>query len=134
MACRRDQFAWCAPGLRRAEDLLHRLASGKLVDELVEVADLLHEWVLDFFYADAADHAGDELPRRVQRGSFGEEPLEVRALLQLRVEFALAVAGQPAQDRVNLLLRPALLLDLADVERVHARDARPVDPMPCHAG
>src|SRR3954469_11086949 len=91
-----------APGSRRAEDLLHRLASGKLVDELVEVADLLHERVLDLLYADAADHAGDELTRRIQRWSLGEERLEVRALLQLRAELARAVAGRPVQDLVNL--------------------------------
>ena len=48
-------------GSPRAEDLLHRLASGKLANELVEVADLLHERVRDLLYADAADHAGDEL-------------------------------------------------------------------------
>lgn len=105
----------CGAGSQRAEDLLHRLASGKLVNELVEVADLLHERVADLLYADAADHAGDELPRRIQRRSLGEEPLEVRALLQLRAELARAVPGQPAQDLVNLFLRPAFLLDLADV-------------------
>ena len=99
-------------GSRRAEDLLHRLASGKLVNELVEVADLLHERVPDLLYADAADHAGDELPRRIQRRSLGEEPLEVRALLQLRAELARAIAGQPAQDLVNLLLRPTFFSTL----------------------
>src|SRR5215207_9949559 len=57
----------CGAGSQRAEDLRHRLASGKLVNELVEVADLLHERVPDLLYADATDHAGDELPRRIQR-------------------------------------------------------------------
>ena len=59
----------CGAGSLRAEDLLHRLASGKLVNELVEVADLLHERVPDLLYADAADHAGDQLPRRIERGA-----------------------------------------------------------------
>ena len=32
---------------RSAEDLLHRLALGQFVDQLVQVADLLHERILD---------------------------------------------------------------------------------------
>ena len=36
-----------------AEDLLHRLAVGKLVNELVEEADLLHERIPDLLHADA---------------------------------------------------------------------------------
>ena len=67
-------------------------------------------------------------------GASAKNRLEVRALLQLRAEFAPAVSGQPAQDLVNLFLRPAFLLGLADVVGIDARDARPVDPMPCHAG
>ena len=31
----------------RPQDLVHRLSLGKLVDQLVEVADLLHQWVVE---------------------------------------------------------------------------------------
>ena len=41
----------------RPKDLLHRLALGELVDQLVEDADLAHRRVLDRLDADAADHA-----------------------------------------------------------------------------
>jgi len=39
------------------EDFVHRLAFGEFVDELVEVADVAHEGVVDVFDADAADDA-----------------------------------------------------------------------------
>ena len=37
-----------------ARDLFHRLALGQLVDELVQVADLLHERIFDILDAYAA--------------------------------------------------------------------------------
>src|SRR6476646_2203668 len=49
-----------------AEDLLHRPALGELVHELVEVADLLHQRVLDLLDAHSADHACDQPSVRVQ--------------------------------------------------------------------
>lgn len=55
----------CADGPRRLvrpcgldslpEYLLDGPALGKLVDELVQLADLLHQWILDVFHPDAAD-------------------------------------------------------------------------------
>src|SRR5437773_282770 len=40
-----------------AQNLLHGFALGKLVDELVQIADFPHGFVLDFFHPNAAHHA-----------------------------------------------------------------------------
>lgn len=42
-----------------AQHLRHRFALGELVDQLVEVADLLHEGVVHVLHADPAHHSGD---------------------------------------------------------------------------
>src|SRR3954471_22316547 len=62
----------------RPQDLVHRLAPSELVDELVEVADLLHQRVLDVLDADPADHTVDRGCLRVEV-RVGEEVLERRA-------------------------------------------------------
>lgn len=40
-------------------DLFDRLAVGQFVNDLVEVADYLHQRLFDLFCADAADYTGD---------------------------------------------------------------------------
>ena len=49
-----------------AQDLLHGLALGQLVHQLVEVADLLHQRVLHLLDADPAHDTGDERGVRVE--------------------------------------------------------------------
>ena len=51
------------------QDLLHRLALGEFVDQLVELADLLHQRVLDRLDAHAADDALDQRRVRVSAGA-----------------------------------------------------------------
>jgi hypothetical protein len=55
------------------QDLLHRLALRQLIDELVEVTDLPHQWFLDLFHTDATDDAFDERSIGVQRGRLVEK-------------------------------------------------------------
>src|SRR4051812_49412279 len=43
-----------------SQDLIHRLALCKLIDQLVEVANLLHQRIVDFLYADTAHDPLDE--------------------------------------------------------------------------
>ena len=72
----------CPAGLTISpQHLLHRLALGELVDELVEVADLLHQRVLDLLDADPAHRPGDQRGVRVER-RVGEEVLERRLLVR----------------------------------------------------
>src|SRR6476620_8626546 len=42
-----------------SQDLVHRLTLGQFIDEFVEVTNLSHCWLLNFFDANAADHAFD---------------------------------------------------------------------------
>jgi hypothetical protein len=75
------------------KDALHLLSLGQLVHELVEVTDLLHQWVIDLFDAHAADDASDQLDVRVQLGSFGEERLEIDLRVDRVLELLAGVAG-----------------------------------------
>src|SRR5690606_33021941 len=94
-----------------------------------EVPELAHEGLLYLLDAHAADHALDERPRGVEVRRGAEERLEVGELLEVRHQLLLAVTGEPADGLVELLLRPALALDLVDVVLVDARDAGLVDPL-----
>ena len=69
-----------------AQHLLHRLALGQLVDELVEVADLAHQRLLDVLDPLAADQALDFVTRGIEPGSLGEERLEVGRLSDLGLQ------------------------------------------------
>src|SRR5690606_4320716 len=110
------------------EYLLHRLALRELVDQLVEIADLLHQRVLDLLDADPADDTLDQAAVRVDPGS-GEELLERRAGGKAPRQLSLVVPGQPADHLVQLSLRPSLPLHLRQVVRIDRRDARGEDPV-----
>ena len=43
----------------RPKDLLHGLPFGQLIDELVQIADLLHDRLLDLLNAHTTDDAGN---------------------------------------------------------------------------
>jgi hypothetical protein len=60
-----------------AQYFLERLAACQLIDELVEVADLLHEGILDLLDAHTTDDARDERDVRVDVG-VAKELLERR--------------------------------------------------------
>src|SRR5262249_4041058 len=64
-----------------AQDLFHGPALGQLVDQLVHVADLPHQRVLDLFDANAADDPGDLAGVGIERWGLAEERLEVLLLL-----------------------------------------------------
>src|SRR5690554_4458505 len=92
---------WHGARASAAQHLRHRLAPSQLVDELVEVADLLHEGVLDLLDPHAADHPRDLVDPRVELG-VGEELLERRPGVQVTLERRLVEPGQPLDDLVQL--------------------------------
>ena len=64
-----------APRRRRLllpQDLLHLLPLRQFVDELVEIADLAHQGLLDLLDADAADHALDQRAGGIEGRSLRE--------------------------------------------------------------
>ena len=77
----------------------------------------------------AADDAFDECPIRIHLGRLVEEGLEVGLLFDLGFEPFLGVAGQPADDLVDLSLRAALVLGLGHVVGIHGRKGSGIDPM-----
>src|SRR5262249_22659373 len=111
-----------------AEDLLQRLALRKLVHELVEVTDLLHERVLDGLHADAADDAGDE--RRVWiQPRLAEEVRDRRAGPKVPLQLGLVIACQPPDHGIELVAGAALFLELREVERIDRGYRRREDPV-----
>src|SRR6185369_7621436 len=59
------------------QNLFKRLALCEFIDEFVEIANFLHERVLNFLHANAAHHALDKGDIWVDLRCLGEESLEV---------------------------------------------------------
>jgi hypothetical protein len=68
-----------------SKNLLHGLAFGELIDELVQLSNPLHQWIFDLFHADAAYHASGERPVRMDRWRSGKEGFEVSPLFDLLI-------------------------------------------------
>ena len=83
------------------QDLLDSLAFGKFVDELVQVAYLLHQGVVDFFHAHAAHDAFDERGIGVNPRRLGKEGFEVVRLGRTNGSFpSTSGAGQQVSQGV----------------------------------
>src|SRR5688572_11210349 len=98
----RPTITTCLMGSWLSEDLLHGLSSRELVDELVEVADLLHQRILDLLHPHPADDARDERGLGVDV-RVGEELLESRSLIQPPLQGPLVESGEPLDDPVELV-------------------------------
>ena len=61
--------------LLAAQNLLHRFSLCKLIDELIEVADLPHGLFLYIFYPDTTDDSFDEFSQRIELGLPGTRKL-----------------------------------------------------------
>lgn len=122
----------CAKAKLLPQDFLHLFALREFVDQLVEIADLAHQRLLDLFDPHAADNALDQFPRRIEFRRLGEEGLEVGLLFDMRIERSLRVARQPADDLVDLGLGPVLLLCLGDVVRIDAGETHGINAVLGH--
>lgn len=69
--------------LGRTEDFLQWLALRQLVDQLVEVADVLHQRVCHVFDTNAADHALDQDSISIDGGGLLKERSEVQTVLAM---------------------------------------------------
>src|SRR5262249_52869217 len=65
------------------QNFVQRLSFCEFIDQLVQLANLLHERVIDVFHANPAYHALDEGTVRVNGWSFGEESSEIDSLFNL---------------------------------------------------
>src|SRR5262245_30323475 len=117
-----------------AEDLFHCLALGEFVDEFVEVADLAHHRLLNLLHTDAAYDAGDQKAKRVHPRRVCEEIFEARLLRKLSFQRGLTVAGEPAEDLVDLGPGAILLLRLGKIGRIDACYGHGIDAAPVGGG
>jgi len=89
------------------EDLVKRIAFSQFVYKLVEVPDLLHEFVFDFFHAIAADQASDFGSVGIELRSLGKEYFEVGVAGKDALKCAIVVAGEPLETvSSSCLVRP----------------------------
>jgi hypothetical protein len=66
-----------------SEDLLHRLSFCELIDQLVQVAQLLHQRIFDLFDTHTAHDALDERAIRMKARCLSDEGFDVVVLLDL---------------------------------------------------
>ena len=59
------------------QDLLQCSSFSQLIDQFVQIADLLHQRVLDLFHADAADHACDQGTIRIKGWRLRKEGFQI---------------------------------------------------------
>lgn len=97
-----------------AHDLVQLLPPG----QLVQVAGLASEFVVEVFDAVAADHALDQVGVGVQGGAF-EELLEGDFVVDLLFERSFVKTGESLDHVVELFFGAAFLLDFGDVVRVY---------------
>ena len=60
------------------KNLLQRLPLGQFVDQLIKLTNHPHQWILDLFHPDAADHPLDQRTIRIHPRRSCEERLKVR--------------------------------------------------------
>jgi hypothetical protein len=83
-------------GCGTAQNALQSLALCQLVDQLVHVANLLHQRVLDLLHSHAANDARDERPVWMNGWCLREEGFEVALPFDLLLQPRLVVPRQPA--------------------------------------
>ncbi len=105
-----------------AKDALHLLSSGKFIDELVEIADFLHEWIGNVLHSHPTYEPTDKADIRVQSGRLVKEGLEGDASVNDLLEPRASVTREPGDDLVQLLFRSSLLCHLLYVERINASE------------
>src|SRR5262249_34792993 len=92
-----------------------------LINQLVQVANLPHEWVFNLFHPYATHHAFDKRSIWIKHWRFGKEGLKVAFKFDLVLQFRLIVARQPADDLINFFFRAVLAFGLLNIHRVNAR-------------
>lgn len=95
-----------------AQNLFHGLSLCQLVHQLVQTADVLHQGLFNGIDPHAADGAAHQNPGGIHGRGLQKEVAVGGARFQLFGELALAVAGEPADQGIHLLLAAALAQSL----------------------
>ncbi len=104
------------------QHLLHRFPFCKLIHELIEIADLLHEPIFHILYLVPTDTPCDESTIRIERGCLAEERLEVSLSIEDSLESLCIIPCEPHDDLIDFRLSSSLLLYLGDIEWIDSRD------------
>jgi hypothetical protein len=99
---------------------LRCFALRKLVDQLIQVANLPHCGLFDVLHPDTTNHSFDQSPRRIQVRRFCEVGFNVCSFLELDFELFLVIARQPTNDFVDFCFRASLSLCPSKTMAVYA--------------
>jgi hypothetical protein len=112
--------------------LIHRLAFRELINQLVEVANLPHEWGVNLFHAYAAHNAFDKRRIWMKQWRVGKEGLKIAFTFDLALQLRLVIACQLADDLINFFFRAVLAFSFLNIHRVDARKFHSVDAVLRH--
>ena len=101
-----------------AQDLVEGFALCELINKLVEIPDFLRDGILNRLDANATHDALDLRTVRIEGRGLLKKGLEINLDRCVLAELFEAVARQPANDRIDLILGPLLPFSLLDVERI----------------
>jgi len=80
----------------------------------------LHQRVVDFLDANAADYSLDFIGMWVYLWGLGKEGLKINLFLDLRLQAWPVIARQPVNNRVDFFFCATFLLYFLDIQRIHA--------------
>src|SRR5262245_44184423 len=92
----RYRFSW--PNVLLAQNFLHRFSFRELINQLVQIANFLHQRIVDFFNANAAHNAFDERTIWMNGRCLSKKGFEIVFFFDLLLQSLLGIAGQPAND------------------------------------
>ena len=79
------------------QHFLHRPTLGKLIDQLIHISNLLHQWIFNFSNLHATYRAGNELGIGVDLRRLEEIP-KSRLIFQVLLQSPSVESGQPRDD------------------------------------
>lgn len=92
-------------GILLPQDFLHLLTFRQLINQLIQIADLLHQRILDRFDAHPAHHPLDQRAVRMDRWSLSKKGFKIVSLFDLFLQTGLVITCQPANNLVNFCFR-----------------------------
>lgn len=103
------------------QDLLHRSSFCQFINQLVQIAYFLHQWIFDFLYAHTAHYAFDKCAIRVNAWRLSEEGFKIVSLFDLLLQSSVVIARQPANDLVDFFLSAILAFRFLNIQRIDLR-------------
>ena len=109
------------------EYFLHRFSFCDIIHELVEIADISHEFIFYFLYLVSADTAGDESTVRIRLWCFSEKSLEISLFFENSCKSHGIIAREPVDDLIDFGFLSSFFLDFRDIELIDTREGHMID-------